>query len=513
MSVQEDEEGADSPELDDAGLHPRRAKKRRTAGSSSRGVANLTPEQLARKRANDREAQRAIRERTKGQIDRLNQRIHELESQQPYRDLQLVLRDKEVVEAENADLRKRLEGVAALVQPVLRAPDGLNVHPAHSRTQNWQQQQRRTCPLLIYDARSPRHTDNSNPSNTPSTLPACSKTPRQHWLFPGNAPTIHAQQWSGESEQFPQDRPSHAAAPAANGTPFDERLGVEFLLANSDRNKPLDPNLYDAPSSGYKAPSMIPHLTLPRNGPASCALDVILLEFLATQQARGAKGVPTKALVGPLYPNFTALVYPERTMYAHPLSRLFTDVLRTFPDIRRLPEQVAIVYIMFLLMRWYVEPTQENYDRLPEWCTPRASQLFVSHPLWIDYVPWPRLRDRLITVCPEITFEIFFVPYTTTISLNWPYEAQDCLLPASKVHSPSSSAPDALSATVTADSPQPSDSMPGGLGDNSAREDDRWVINPAFESHLRDLNNWSLGSAFKSAFPALVDTVRFAAGV
>jgi hypothetical protein len=33
-------------------------KRRRVASVSSRGVANLTPDQLAKKRANDREAQR-----------------------------------------------------------------------------------------------------------------------------------------------------------------------------------------------------------------------------------------------------------------------------------------------------------------------------------------------------------------------------------------------------------------------------------------------------------------------
>lgn len=102
-------------------------KRRRTGGTtSSRGVANLTPEQLARKRANDREAQRAIRERTKNQIDRLNQRIRELESQQPYHDLQIVLREKEAIQAENADIRKRLESVVTIIQPILRASGGLN---------------------------------------------------------------------------------------------------------------------------------------------------------------------------------------------------------------------------------------------------------------------------------------------------------------------------------------------------------------------------------------------------
>jgi hypothetical protein len=94
-------------------------KKRRTTGTSSRGVANLTPDQLAKKRANDREAQRAIRERTKNLIENLERKIQELTSQQPYQELQHVLRQKELVEAENADIKKRLASVLSLIQPVL----------------------------------------------------------------------------------------------------------------------------------------------------------------------------------------------------------------------------------------------------------------------------------------------------------------------------------------------------------------------------------------------------------
>ena len=101
------------------------AKKRRT-GQSARGVANLTPEQLARKRANDREAQRAIRERTKNQIDALNRRIQDLESQQPYHDLQLVLREKDQVLTELQDVRKRLESIVSIASPALRGANGLS---------------------------------------------------------------------------------------------------------------------------------------------------------------------------------------------------------------------------------------------------------------------------------------------------------------------------------------------------------------------------------------------------
>jgi hypothetical protein len=95
------------------------AKRRKAQGASSRGVANLTPDQLAKKRANDREAQRAIRERTKNQIEGLERKIRELTSQQPYQELQHVLRQKEAVEVENAEIRKRLASVLSIIQPIL----------------------------------------------------------------------------------------------------------------------------------------------------------------------------------------------------------------------------------------------------------------------------------------------------------------------------------------------------------------------------------------------------------
>ena len=96
-------------------------KRRKTGPAASRGVASLTPEQLAKKRANDREAQRAIRERTKVQIETLETRIQELTSQQPYQELQAVIRQKDAIQAENDDIRRRLESVLSVIQPIVTA--------------------------------------------------------------------------------------------------------------------------------------------------------------------------------------------------------------------------------------------------------------------------------------------------------------------------------------------------------------------------------------------------------
>ncbi|KAJ4362384.1 hypothetical protein N0V83_010477 [Neocucurbitaria cava] len=511
------------------------AKKRRTA-PNSRGVANLTPEQLARKRANDREAQRAIRERTKNQIDRLNERIRELESQQPYHDLQLVLRDKEAVLAENADIKKRLESVMSIIQPILRVSSGgLNELAAAAERSPLpvppQHHQHRDAPVQPTDPRQFHTTLHDLAAASPSNgvnSPSGTEGGRQ-WLYPDNAPTSHLRRYSNSPTQFEHPRPPHIQSEM----PFDERLGVDFLLDDNNQRRAVDPNLpppAQPPPSNVStsqhaqyAPALIAHLTLPRNIAATCPLDVILLDFLQDRQARAAEGVPIKTLVGPLYPNFTSLAYPDRNVESHPLSKLFTDILRTFPDICGMPEQVAIIFIMFLVMRWQIEPTQENYDRMPHWITPRPSQLFTAHPCWCDHIPWPRLRDKIISTQPFVSFENFFIPFTMTISLNWPYEPRDCLLPASKVRTstlsttssvPSASSP--FSTHVNAGSPagpptpQPQVSTPGVSGSIGPlpAEDDQWLINPAFESHLRDLNNWSLGPSFRGTFPALADCVK-----
>lgn len=94
-------------------------KRRISSTTGSRGVTSLTPEQLTKKRANDREAQRAIRERTKIQIETLERRVQELTSQQPYQELQAVIRQKEAIQAENDEMRRRLSSALAVLEPIL----------------------------------------------------------------------------------------------------------------------------------------------------------------------------------------------------------------------------------------------------------------------------------------------------------------------------------------------------------------------------------------------------------
>jgi hypothetical protein len=85
--------------------------KRRPSRAGTRSVTTLTAAQLERKRANDREAQRAIRQRTKDHIADLERQIRELTAQvngNTSENLMELIRRNEELEQDNAMLRSRL---------------------------------------------------------------------------------------------------------------------------------------------------------------------------------------------------------------------------------------------------------------------------------------------------------------------------------------------------------------------------------------------------------------------
>lgn len=85
--------------------------KKRPSRAGTRSVNTLTAAQLERKRANDREAQRAIRQRTKDHIDSLERQVRELTAQLDNSGagkLMEVMRRNDELEQENAVLRARL---------------------------------------------------------------------------------------------------------------------------------------------------------------------------------------------------------------------------------------------------------------------------------------------------------------------------------------------------------------------------------------------------------------------
>ncbi|KAH6621311.1 hypothetical protein B0J18DRAFT_223447 [Chaetomium sp. MPI-SDFR-AT-0129] len=566
----DDQQGADTPTPGsvDAGNS---FKKRKTT-RSSRGVAHLTPEQLERKRANDREAQRAIRERQRQKTEHYEREIAQLKATKPYQELQHAVRQKEAVEAELADAKRRMAAVMAMIQPILGAVDG-TPSPAQPPPPPPSQPVRSQPPRI--------NTSGSTPNSAASPVSAGPHSRWQNSLSPATTTTTTtatiAPQPSPEMGVFDQQRYD-----LANNLNFDSssRLGLEFLVDSNTkiarikdgfdgaqdspryRHVPMQhdwtatsctlPGMHGGPqpvqpppqqqhepqtmyghgptangpylppvtsamptSSSSTAPapvllpiphssSSIPTATMttmapittttmppitttttttttttntntppplytltPRNCPPTCPLDSILLDFMTERRQRATEGLPPSEIVGPRYPSVSSLLNPAISVYSHPLSKVFTDILVCFPNLSTLPERVAVLYAMFLIMRWRVSPTRENYDRLPPWAQPSRVQLEHPHPAWYDYLPFPAMREKLVAEYREgvCLFENFFVSFSSTLCLNWPYDDAVVLL-----------------------------ASPGG---------EELMINPVFEQHLKRLENWTVGEAFERAWPGL----------
>ena len=533
-----------SPEAAAGNARKRRASQPPGATSKGRGVANLNPEQLAKKRANDREAQRAIRERTKAQIEGLERRIKELESQQPFQELQRAVRERDEALFECEQLRERLNKVIGI------ASDGGPVHPGlngmftiddlidptwlnGSRTelaaltaqqsplptaQQPYQSAQAGAPyengLLHPDLRSPTGSQTSPANKIAGPIYANGEDALRKWS-PSNEHAQYQQSPNGGLHDQQQRAPV-ATMPNTNG---GDRLGLNFLLDGTQHANAPAGNVQSL-DSHRTPPALSPDLPmwarLPENQLPTCPLDSLLSDFIADCQSRLRNGSTKQEILGPEYPNFGALldtsISPRRL--CHPVSALLIDILSKFPDINPLAEKVGVLLIMFVVMRWFICPCAPCYERLPEWVRPIAEQLERPHATWVDNVPWyvddpfemlnpvtrelvalfvaagfgggradtiyahktdfsrPQLRRRLITTGAPVKFEEFFVPFTTTLSLNWPYPNDQVLF-----INPTSDA-----------------TAPGAVR-----------INPLFETHLRDIRNWSLGSNFQSTFPDLVD--------
>ena len=90
-------------------LPPRVESNHTALTAGTRSVSTLTPSQLARKRANDREAQRAIRARTKEHIDRLEKEVDELKNLRNRDEtVQELVRRNKALERELMSLRESL---------------------------------------------------------------------------------------------------------------------------------------------------------------------------------------------------------------------------------------------------------------------------------------------------------------------------------------------------------------------------------------------------------------------
>lgn len=107
----------------------------------------------------------------------------------------------------------------------------------------------------------------------------------------------------------------------------------------------------------------------------------------------------------------------------HPiLSALHCVDRRVFGKWTSKPQRLALMFICGSAMQWRANPTAENRSNVPHWFLPRPAQNRIEHPLVIDFLVWPGLRERLVFEYEKYTvngeFSHCFVEY---FHFHFPY--------------------------------------------------------------------------------------------
>lgn len=464
--------------------------------SKPKRVIKRTPEQLAKKRVQDREAQRISRERTKTLIAEQELQLKELreENERHGRQCEVLLRERDaaldeahqlrgkldITEKRLQDLSRRLATVLELLRPGLRDQHGFlpvdheNGQPIMNHT---------GCFL---DSNSPGYyQQEQNYPEKPITTgnsqhfaqlsPRSIRTDKSFRQVSVDAPSPCALQCLSPSASSLSSEQCHAKTNSATaGTPptgiiLPPLKGPARRPSASYLGEVLQPYVLSATSSDdrYLLPAWNIRTKISQS---TCPLDDILQGLVTSRRAVFEQTGSELSAAGPAQPSMSALLNLGESSPIHHISQIMSNAITKFESVHQLPERAAALFVMYQTLRWQICPTKENYYRLPEWLRPLPCQNSIAHPIWMDYVPWPKMRNIICQDHLKYDQNEFFLPYVQTLSLNWPYEPMDCVVVQSDMINSS--------------------------------------ISPIFERHVRNLDNWSLGDSFKTAYPSLVGTYR-----
>ncbi|PGH19126.1 hypothetical protein AJ80_04204 [Polytolypa hystricis UAMH7299] len=251
--------------------------------------------------------------------------------------------------------------------------------------------------------------------------------------------------------------PSLDIPPERLDQPFQAVSTADFAVPPLDYG---DDVLYQVPSLPWTMRSNVI--------PPTCPLDSLLMTLVSTAREQLRSGHTSLASTAPSDPSLSVLLNTNNDRQVDTISHVISKVVLKFSCLLpALPERVACIWIFHRIVQWKVCQTQATYERIPPWARPMISQIVTPHPEWMDYVPWPRMRAALTNNHKRYDQNELFLPYTEVISINWPYDAEDCISHA---------------------------------GDSEVS------MNPIFEKHCQRIENWSLGPGFAKAYPCLGGT-------
>lgn len=170
----------------------------------------------------------------------------------------------------------------------------------------------------------------------------------------------------------------------------------------------------------------------------------------------------------PSFPSISSLLNPSNPdNAAHPVSAAVGEHVSRTPIACPIA-RIAYMYTLSHLVRWYVSRTKRSYEQMPNFMRPTRLQRTKPHPPWVDAVVWPDCRDMILNEdhWDHEKFNLFREGISESLSVNWPYQ-------------------DTIPVIPSRSNPQ------------------IFELDPAFESHIRNGNNWTVGPGLARRIPSM----------
>ncbi|KAE8381544.1 hypothetical protein BDV26DRAFT_255360 [Aspergillus bertholletiae] len=401
--------------------------------------------QKAKKRAWDRAAQRASRQKTKARIEHLQQTIQALQKQIPEDTVLRLLRENDQLRAQNLRLNRIIVKASSILsgdESVPRSPLATDDHRAIPETD-----------LLP--------TSSSEESAVPYSSPGPLNS--RTWNMPLTEELGLHQVCSAIDNIAKCDRQIKCKCQIFQGriifrSPLYISLAPPMIAGKFH-------GVEDDKQGGVVCDNAISYQ-------CNCAAWFTVNEFLSkayptlTSKNSGTWFDDSKLL-------FKAISYGWDCLGPEEQISPTLDILRqmdkyvwsTMPKIYRL----AIAYKSYHLMEYIFNPGPDSRHNVPEWELPTLLQMTVQHPCAIDFFPWPPVRDCLIVNYAHYLKSCnFFSCIHRCFHFHWPYSFEESYVV---------------------------DDVFG------------YTPSPLFLLHVENLSNWRMRSDFFHHFPELAGLI------
>ncbi|KAH8660231.1 hypothetical protein BX600DRAFT_467431 [Xylariales sp. PMI_506] len=435
---------------------------------SSRHVSEMSLEKLYRKRALDRQNQRELRHKKKARMLELEEQVEELKRRLADSESQ-----RQHLEASKLDTSMKIDRVVSILATIGQSGDhlGLAGHshytpdlPAGTHS-TVSASDEITSALLSESGNEFAFQDLPAPWNSLSSvvLPIDSAdlfgfndfsvemsilSSTCELAVPGQ-PTTENETWSS-----PPQFSGETSGPPNMKRVLKEHTHPEFHEPRIKMNMIRD---------ATPIWSIVPRFT-----DATCNMDHLIMDLIHESRQESDRSKRTKEFSSN-FPSVESLLNPVLYNPEKPVASTIASHVAKVTKGFSIPEKIAMVYMISILIRWYIRPTEENYDAIPEFLRPTTSQLLIQHPAWIDTVGWPGVRERLIRYMDFKTFPKYASLLNLSFSINWPHNLSGIL----EKHS-----------------------------------NEGFVVTQDFIRHIRDINNWTVGQALIDAYPFLKGAVN-----